>query len=38
MEHNQNSDMDLRKIVRSVLEHWWWFLIGLGVFLSLGLY
>ncbi len=35
MENNQN-EIDVRKIVRVVLEHWWWFAIGVVFFLLLG--
>lgn len=35
METNQN-EIDLRKIVRIVLEHWWWFAIGVVFFVLLG--
>ena len=39
MEQNQNNvnEIDVRKIVRVVLEHWWWFVVGVGVCLILGL-
>ena len=36
MENNQN-EIDVRKIVRVVLEHWWWFAIGVVFFLLLGM-
>ena len=35
MENNQN-EIDVRKVVRVVLEHWWWFAIGVAFFLLLG--
>ena len=35
MENNQN-EIDVRKVVRVVLEHWWWFAIGVALFLLLG--
>ncbi len=35
MENNQN-EIDVRKVVRVVLEHWWWFAIGVVFFLLLG--
>ena len=35
METNQN-EIDLRKVVRIVLEHWWWFAIGVAFFVLLG--
>ena len=35
MANNQN-EIDIRKVVRIVLEHWWWFAIGVGVFVLLG--
>lgn len=37
METNQN-EIDIRKITRIVLEHWWWFAIGVTFFMLLGLY
>lgn len=36
MENNTN-DIDVRKIIRVVLEHWWWFAIGVAFFVLLGL-
>lgn len=36
MDQNKNNDIDIRKVVRVVLEHWWWFLIGVVMFMSLG--
>ena len=36
METNQN-EIDLRKVLRVVLEHWWWFVLGVGVFVLLGI-
>ena len=36
MENNQN-EIDVRKVVRVVLEHWWWFAIGVAFFLLLGI-
>ena len=35
MENNQN-EIDVRKVVRVVWEHWWWFAIGVAFFLLLG--
>lgn len=35
METNQN-EIDVRKIMRVVLEHWWWFAIGVVFFVLLG--
>ena len=35
MENNQN-EIDVRKVVRVVLEHWWRFAIGVAFFLLLG--
>ena len=34
---NNNQEIDVRKIVRIVLEHWWWFVIGIVVCTGLGL-
>jgi len=38
MENNQNNinEIDVRKILRVVAEHWWWFLIGVVFFMLLG--
>ena len=38
MENNQNNvnEIDVRKLVRIILEHWWWFAIGVMTFLLLG--
>ena len=37
MENNTNvSEIDVRKIVRVTLEHWWWFAVGVGVCMLLG--
>ncbi len=36
MEQNR-SEIDVRKIVRVLLEHWWWFAIGVGFFTMLGM-
>ncbi|MBQ6978582.1 MAG: polysaccharide biosynthesis tyrosine autokinase [Paludibacteraceae bacterium] len=36
METNQNNEIDLRKVMRIVLEHWWWFAIGVACFVFLG--
>ena len=37
MENNTNTnEVDVRKIVRVVLEHWWWFVIGVVFFSLLG--
>ena len=37
MENNTNvNEIDVRKIVRVVLEHWWWFAVGLIFFLAVG--
>ena len=36
METNQNNEIDLRKVMRIVLEHWWWFAIGVACFVLLG--
>ena len=34
---NRNNEIDIRKMVRVVLEHWWWFAIGVTFFVLLGL-
>ena len=36
MAQNNNNEIDLRKLVRVVWEHWWWFAIGVAVCLLLG--
>lgn len=37
MEQNQNiQEIDVRKIVRVVSEHWWWFAAGIAFFMLLG--
>ena len=37
MEQNNNvNEIDVRKIVRIILEHWWWFAIGVMAFMLLG--
>ena len=37
MEQNQNiNEIDVRKIVRILLDHWWWFVFGVAFFLMLG--
>ena len=35
-QNNVNNEIDLRKIVRVVLERWWWFAIGVVAFVLLG--
>ena len=35
MEQNSN-EIDIRKIVRLVVEHWWWFAVGVAVCLLMG--
>jgi len=36
METNHTNEIDVRKIVRVVLEHWWWFAIGVVFCTLLG--
>lgn len=36
MEQNKNTEIDVRKIVRIVREKWYWFAIGVGFFVLLG--
>ena len=36
METNHTNEIDLRKVVRIVLEHWWWFVLGVAFFTLLG--
>lgn len=38
MENNNNNanEIDVRKIVRVVLEHWWWFVLGVACCVLLG--
>lgn len=35
MEQN-NTEIDIRKIIRLLLEHWWWFVVGVVFCLMLG--
>ena len=37
METNKNNDIDVRKVVRTVWKHWWWFAIGVVFFLLMGI-
>lgn len=38
MENQRNNEeIDVRKIVRIALDHWWWFVLGVVLFLGLGL-
>ncbi|MCR5050231.1 MAG: polysaccharide biosynthesis tyrosine autokinase [Paludibacteraceae bacterium] len=37
MEQNNIQEIDIRKVVRQVLEHWWWFAIGVAFFVMLGI-
>lgn len=37
MVQNTNNEIDVRKIIRVVLEHWWWFAVSVAVFVVLGL-
>ena len=32
-----NNEIDLRKTVRIVAEHWWWFAVGVVFFTLLGI-
>lgn len=34
---NKTNEIDVRKIVRVVLEHWWWFAISVVICTSLGI-
>ena len=34
--NTQPQEIDIRKIVRQVWEHWWWFAIGVAFFMLLG--
>lgn len=36
-QEKNNQEIDVRKIVRIVLEHWWWFAIGIVICMALGL-
>lgn len=36
MEQNKNNEIDIRKILRLVTEHWWWFAVCVVGFLLLG--
>ena len=33
----KNNEIDLRKVVRIIVEHWWWFAIGVVCFTCLGI-
>ena len=33
---NKTNEIDVRKILRLVWEHWWWFAVGVGVCVLLG--
>lgn len=33
---NKTNEIDLRKIVRVVQEHWWWFVLGVVICVTLG--
>ena len=40
MEQNKNNttqEIDIRKIVRIAMEHWWWFAAGVAFFVLLGI-
>ena len=34
--NNAANEIDIRKIIRVVLEHWWWFVLSIGVCVLLG--
>ena len=36
MENNKTNEIDVCKIVRLTLEHWWWFVVGVVVCMALG--
>ena len=33
---NRTNEIDVRKILRLVWEHWWWFVVGVSVCVLLG--
>ena len=33
---NTNNEIDFRKVIRVVLEHWWWFVVGVALCMLLG--
>ena len=35
---NTTTELDVRKIVRVTLEHWWWFIISGAICLSMGIF
>ena len=35
--NNKTNEIDLRKVMRVVLDHWWWFLVSVVLFLGLGM-
>lgn len=36
MENNKSNEIDLRKVARVTLDHWWWFVVSVVVFMGLG--
>ena len=36
MEQQKNQEIDIRKIVRVAMEHWWWFAASVAFFVLLG--
>ena len=37
MEQNKNNEIDVRKVLRVVTEHWWWFAVCVAGFILLGI-
>ena len=33
---NKKNEIDLRKVLRVALEHWWWFVLSIVLFMALG--
>ncbi len=33
---NKKNEIDLRKVLRVALEHWWWFVLSVVLFMALG--
>lgn len=35
-QNNSTNEIDLRKVVRVIFEHWWWFALSVGICVLLG--
>ena len=36
MEQNKSNEIDIRKVLRVALEHWWWFVLSIVICMTLG--